>query len=1373
MDAVSPLPSEAIPELLARLARHHVHLTLDAGQKLQVVAPSGALTEDLAAAVRSRRDEIVAWLARSDTLQHMRQLPQIEPDIEGRRTPFPLGDLQTAFALGDGDTMEFHVRAHYYLELEWPGLVPERYERALNGALARQRHNLLVLGSDMQLHALDDDALLKLVVHDLRDQPRQRQDAALHATRDALSRRTLPLDRWPWMEVEVSLYGDGQARLHVNNNNFFSDGYGTFKLLADARRLYEQPAQPLPPLALSYRDCVLALQRIEDSPLGVRARDYWLQRLPHLPGPPPVPLRPGLERRRRSWLERRETVLPATAWAAFQRTAQRHGVTPSHALFAVHAEVLSRWSGSRHFLLNNMVTHRLPLHPEIRDVLGNFASLYPLEVDWRDGGTFAERARRLQQRSALDVQHTHWSGVKVLQALNQQRRTPGQAPCPFVVGSGLFMPPVATPYVGCLETPQVMLDHQFWALQDGGLWAVWDVIEDCFPPGLIDAMWQGYRALLTGLAKDPALWDDEQGMDLLPADQRERRVAVNACTWPVPTGLLQDGLQHAAWRRPATLAVIDPDRRMTYAQVHGHANRLAHALLGGGVQRGDRVAVMLDKGWAQLVAVHAVLRAAAAYVAIDPHSPATRVHALLAQVQARHVVTRQGLRPVLSLPDGVQAWCVDDDALSRQPEATPVIDSRPDDLAYVIFTSGSTGQPKGVMIDHRGALNTVTDVNHRFGIGDNDVVFGLSALHFDLSVYDLFGTMAAGGTLVLPGPDEQDRPLAWVHAVRQHGVTVWNSVPALMQLTVDAATAAGLALPSLRQVLLSGDWIALTLPARVRGVAPNARQISLGGATEASIWSIFHVIDRVDEHWRSIPYGRPLAHQPWHVLDEQGRDAPDHVPGALYVGGVGLAQGYWGDPDKTASAFVTHPRTGERLYRTGDLGRYLPDGSIEFLGRADLQVKIQGLRVEPGEVEHAIEELPGVRAAAVVAHGETGARRLVAFVVSAHEGAVVSGELLQALRMRLPSHLVPAHCVVVDQLPLGRNGKVDRAALQAWAPAPGACRAGAAPRGPEESFIAQIWEQALNVSPIHRDDDFFALGGTSLLAIQVLSRIEQHRGVRLPLGALLEGRTVEQLARRVRQLQALSELVPLRVSPAPRGLPVVLVHPAGGGTLCYQALADALSALDPGCSVHALQARGLWDGEEPLDDVEGMARVYRRAWEATAGQAPCLLGGWSFGGAVAFEMARQWRAEGRDVPGLLLIDAPAPLGHAEVDDETAQQWFLRDVRRVSPQAPADIATLKPALRVFRAALRAGARYRPMPSDVDLLVLKAQQPAVAELLARPGAAQADWGWSALTTGYVRAQAVAGDHYGLLDAATAMRWAQCAHDWLQTRRSAMPP
>ncbi|HRC86943.1 MAG TPA: amino acid adenylation domain-containing protein, partial [Thermoanaerobaculia bacterium] len=469
---------------------------------------------------------------------------------------------------------------------------------------------------------------------------------------------------------------------------------------------------------------------------------------------------------------------------------------------------------------------------------------------------------------------------------------------------------------------------------------------------------------------------------------------------------------------PGQTAVIAPDRSLSYQELDRLSNRVAAWVRSQGAKPNQLVAVVMDKGWQQLAGVLGVLKAGAAYLPIDPDAPQERLFYLLENAEVKVALTTEALASRLEWPPGIAAATVDGSVIAAASDQPLAAAQGPDDIAYVIYTSGSTGKPKGVVIDHRGAVNTILDINRRFGVGAKDRVLALSALSFDLSVYDVFGMLAAGGTVVVPAVRTTPDPQYWLDLVRDQGVTVWNSVPALLELVVEHAELHSQNLgKNLRLALLSGDWIPVTLPDRLRALAPEVEVISLGGATEASIWSIFYPIGEVDKTWKSIPYGRPLANQRFYVLNDIFDEKPVYVTGELFIGGIGLAKGYWRDEEKTRKSFVTHPTTGERLYRTGDLGRMLPNGNIEFLGRDDLQVKVRGFRVELGEIEAVLLQHPGVQTAVVVASGTSSEdRRLVAYIIPSEPEGVRAEDLAALAAESLPDYMVPVAYLDVDHL---------------------------------------------------------------------------------------------------------------------------------------------------------------------------------------------------------------------------------------------------------------------------------------------------------------------------------------------------------------------
>lgn len=613
-------------------------------------------------------------------------------------------------------------------------------------------------------------------------------------------------------------------------------------------------------------------------------------------------------------------------------------------------------------------------------------------------------------------------------------------------------------------------------------------------------------------------------LPLLTADEQyEQLVTWNdtRTTFVLPAETIHGCFTHRARQRPDDEAVRFDGGAATFGEVERRANQLAHHLRRLGVPHGGHVGVCLPRSPEFLVAALAVMKAGAAYLPLDPGYPAARIRTMLADAGCAALVTLAGLTGLAGAGTDHPVVLLDEhaDLIGRQAgDQAPAVDVDPDDLCYLIYTSGSTGRPKGIQLRHRGVLNNLADLNQRFGVGPGDGVLALSSLSFDMSVYEFLGVTIAGGRVVVPAPDRARDPGEWLSLFTRYGLTLWNSAPSLLDLAVTQAERTGLRLPRLRLVLGGGDWIPVSLPDRVRALAPDVRFVSLGGATEASIHSTVFEVSRVDPGWASIPYGRPMANQRTYVLDPAGQPVPIGVAGELHLAGTGLARGYVGEPGLTTARFFewsSGPVTAERLYRTGDLARYDEDGLLELLGRMDFQVKIHGVRIEVGEVEAALRTHPRVRAATVGATGTAGdERQLVAYVVTVH-GRVPVEQLRQHVAALLPASMVPAVITVLAELPLTPNGKVDRSALEALDPISTADAT--APRtgedepvGEWEELVAAVWGEVLG-EPVGRNTNFFTAGGDSFLAMRAAQLIDPD----LPVAELYAGLTVRGLARRL------------------------------------------------------------------------------------------------------------------------------------------------------------------------------------------------------------------------------------------------------------------
>jgi amino acid adenylation domain-containing protein len=600
---------------------------------------------------------------------------------------------------------------------------------------------------------------------------------------------------------------------------------------------------------------------------------------------------------------------------------------------------------------------------------------------------------------------------------------------------------------------------------------------------------------------------------LLPARQRDVIAAMNATQGPVWNGRLEAGFLRAARRTPDAPAIVSADCTLTYAQAARRVVSVAARIRAAGCGPGSRVAVVADSGWEGVIAVLASVCAGAAYVPIHGEVPAERLAWALHDADVGLVLTERDVAARHAWPAGLPTICLDelDDANPRDEIETFADRDAIDDVAYVIYTSGSTGRPKGLVMSHRAAVNTVQAVIERWDIGARDRVLGLSSLSFDLSVFDVFGTLGVGATLVLPEPAASRDPNRWWEIAGRTGVTIWNSVPALLDAVVDYVNTvhpAGPGLSTLRLAMLSGDWIPVRLPDAVRTLAPTCAIVSLGGATEAGIWSVAYPIDRVDPAWTSIPYGRPLTNQRAYVLNSNGDLCPLWVPGELYIGGASLGRGYWNDDARTAASFIEHEALGERLYRTGDQARIDADGNLQLLGRVDDQLKLHGHRIEPSEIESALLQHPGVHAAVVVLLQQGGAR-LAACVVPATGSQPAAEDLRAHLAAVLPRAFVPVAYRLVDALPLTANGKIDRHAVvrmdfNVAAPVESAGT-------PATAAVADLIATVLHIGHPDPHVRLLDVGADSITLIQIANRLEARFGRRPDITFLFQNPTVAEL----------------------------------------------------------------------------------------------------------------------------------------------------------------------------------------------------------------------------------------------------------------------
>ncbi|MEB3061608.1 non-ribosomal peptide synthetase [[Mycobacterium] zoologicum] len=1028
---------------------------------------------------------------------------------EDHTAPFPLAPMQHAMWVGrDDDVALGGVAGHLYVEFqsgsEGPGIDPDRLAVAADALAARHpmlRVQFLPDGTQ-QIRA---DAGLPVAVQDLRGLGADEASARLESTRETKSHQQLD---GAVFELTVSLLPGGTSRLHVDLDMQAADAMSYRTLMADLAAAYRGAA--LPELGYTYRQYRHATA---DRTPDEGHRQWWAQRIPELPDPPKLPQPAGAPVDPRRSTRRWHRLDPATRDALFGH-ARSHGVTPAMALAASFSHALACWSDGPRFLLNVPLFGREPLHDDVENLVGDFTSSLLLDVDLGCAATGLQRAVAVQDAMRAAAAHADYPGLAVLRDLSRHRGTQVLAPVVFTsaLGLGELFSDAVTETFGrpvwiISQGPQVLLDAQVTEF-DGGVLVNWDVREEMFAPGVIDAMFAHHIADLTRLARGQG-WDSPAPA-ALPAEQARVRAAVNFGIAELSGEALQDGFFRRAAASPDAAAVLHAGGVMSYGELRDQALAVAGALTEHGVRPGDTVALLGPKGAEQIPALLGILAAGAVYLPIAADQPGERVARILALGGASVALVTGDAVPQLPIRClGVA------DAVAAGRAAGP-LEVDPSALAYVVFTSGSTGEPKGVELTHDAAMNTVETLSARFGFGPGDRSLALLTLDADMSVLDVFAMLRAGGAIVMVDEADRRSPEVWADLIQRHRVSVLNLMPGALEMLASV----GAELPSVKAVLTGGDWVRPELARRLAALAPGVRFAGLGGATETAIHATICEVDSdVPPEWASVPYGTPLPNIGCRVVGSDGADRPDWVAGELWVGGRGIASGYRGRPDLTADRFVEHE--GKTWYRTGDLARYWPDGTLEFVGRADHRVKVSGYRIELGEVEAALRRLPGVAEAVVVALPDSG-REVLAAAVRASDSSVSVEGLRDGLSEVVPEHMIPRQLRVVSAIPYTVSGKIDRRAVTAEVAAAFAAGDGyREPVTPLQRALAAIIAEVLRADRVGLDDDFFALGGDSVLATAAISRIRTWLDVPGAVVAdIFATRTVAGLAARLTAAEA-------------------------------------------------------------------------------------------------------------------------------------------------------------------------------------------------------------------------------------------------------------
>jgi amino acid adenylation domain-containing protein len=1134
--------------------------------------------------------------------------------------------------------------------------------KALDTIVARHealRTTFLAI-DEQPVQVVSESRSVDLPTIDLSAMVGDERDAELQRIMQVLSEQRFDFSRDLMLRSALLKLGAAEHVLLLVTHHIASDGWSSGILWRELVALYgafsKGEPNPLPELAIQYADYSVWQRQWLQGEVLENQLSYWnhqLSGVPVLELPTDRP-RPPVQ----SYRGAKESFEYSKVLSEqLQALSRKRGVTFFMTLLAAFQTLLYRYTGQVDITVGSPIAGRT--RPEIEGLIGFFVNMLVLRSDLSGNPTFCELLARVRKIALGAYEHQDLPFEKLVEILHPERDL-SRSPLFQVMFAFQNVPSrsrelpglAASPVEAKNETAKYDLSLYMWE-GPNGLAARLEYSTDLFDAATIARMLRHFETLLHGIVNNPdkriadlpILTDAERHQLSFEWNDTDREYPEKQCVHQL--------FEEQVGRTPDSVALVFEKERLTYRELNGRANQLAHYLRKMGVGPEVLVGIYMERSWEMVVAVLGVLKAGGAYVPLDPSYPQERLAFMLQDSRAPVLLTQRHLAaqliegrsskihagdsPFSILDPRLQVIRLDSEwkTIARESDASPAGATQSDNLAYVIYTSGSTGQPKGVQIPHRAVVNFLNSMRGQPGMTERDILAAVTTLSFDIAGLELYLPLSLGAQVVIVSSRVAADGLRLQKLLDDCGATLMQATPATWRLLLEPGWQ-----PSRRlKILCGGEALAADLANQLLDRASAVW--NMYGPTETTIWSATH---RVESGDRVISVGSPIDNTQIYILDANFNAVPVGVPGELCIGGAGLARGYKNRPELVAEKFIPDPFSGSagaRLYRTGDLARYCVDGRIEFLGRIDHQVKIRGFRIELGEIETVLSQHPGVSEVVVAVREVSGDERLIGYVVAKGESLATESELKDFLRRKLPEYMVPSVFVFLEGLPLTPNGKVDRRALPApEGRRPDSGNGSLAPRDTLELELAGIWGQVLGIQSIGVRDNFFDLGGHSLLAVRLFAQIEKRFNKKLPLATLFQAPTIEQLAKLLRQdgwSPSWSSLVAIQPYGSKR--PFFCVHAHGGNVLNFNDLARHLGLDQP---FYGLQAQGL-DGSAPKHtSIEEMASAYIKEIRAVQPQGPYFLGGYCFGGKVAFEMAHQLRAQGQEVSLLAMIDAIAP-----------------------------------------------------------------------------------------------------------------------------------
>ena len=1148
---------------------------------------------------------------------------------------------------------EAHVSYNIFLGWRIRGPLNQRAVQQTLDALVARHESLrtifpVVDGQPMQQVVPADPAKLEVV--DLQQVSAGERESQLEKMLQQRIRYQFDLEKEILFRPTLFKLQADEHVLLLLTHHIVGDGTSAGIMTMDVGELYNAfnagKPSPLAPLPVQYADYSVWQREWLTSEIYSKQLTYWKRQLQGAPALLELPV----DHPRQSTANYRGrmqfSLLEPALMKELRALSRREGVTLFMTMLAAYQTLLHRHSGQAQVVVGSPISYRNRV--ELQRQVGFFINILPLYTDLSGDPSFRDLLKRVREMAIGAFAHQDVPFGRIVQELHPDRNL-GASP--------LVQAILVQEQASWRKLKLDGLETQFLWLQNGtakfdlvvyfnedenGIAVTWEY-SDLFDQSTIARMAGHFRELLLAVVADSS-----QPLSRLPlltqAENRQLLQDWNQTDEQYPDLCLHQWFEQQAQRTPNEVAVVFGDQRITYAELNARANQLARYLRNRSVTTETLVGLSIERSIDMMVGLLGIQKAGGVYVPLDPAFPRERIGFIIQDAKAPILITQESL--LTSLPEhSAEVICLDADwdAIAQESAENLASISKPENLIYVLYTSGSTGNPKGVQLEHRNVVNFLNTILKQPGLSPKDVLLAVTTLSFDIAGLELYLPLVTGARVVIASKDEASDGGKLMALLKRHHATVMQATPATWRLLLDMDWPGN---PKLK-ILCGGEALPHDLAEQL---LPRCSELwNMYGPTETTIWSSVYKV----EHGMPgvAPIGRPIGNNTMYILDAHKAPMPVGVPGELYIGGDGVARGYLGRPELTAERFIPDPfssKPGARMYRTGDLTRYLADGNIQFLGRADFQVKVRGFRIELGEIEAVLGKCPGVAQNVVVVREDKPCdKRLAAYVIRDGGIALTGEELRDQLRQKLPEYMVPSTVVFMEEFPLTPNGKVDRRAL----PAPEYKREEAdafvGPRNQTEARLAEIWERVLGVSPVSVTDNFFELGGHSLLGSRLFAQVETVFGRKLPLATLFSAPTIELLAKSLGADQSAHWLVEIQSGGSKP--PFFFVHARMG----YRLLAQELGPDQP---VYVLPYDDMFDKklERPLEEIAGELVSRMRSFQP---KGPYYLGGMCLAGRVAYAMAQELHAQGEEVALLALFDSPAP-GYPSLDSNGDRMKFL-------------------------------------------------------------------------------------------------------------------